>query len=96
MGFKSKARKKRVAANEASGKSGKSEKEEFVGQVNCQVAGCGGFADKKIGGRRIAFDRAADVWGEDGLNGQSRRVSVCKAHYREWKKAKKDDLDEWS
>ena len=60
------------------------------------VAGCDNFADKKIGGRRLAFDRAADVWGEDGIEGQSRRISVCKSCYREWKKAKKDDMDEWS
>lgn len=96
MGFKSKARKKRAAADAAAGRTGKREKEEFVGEVRCDVAGCENFADKKIGGRRIAFDRAADVWGEDGLEGQARRISVCKPHYREWKKAKKDDLEEWS
>ena len=49
-----------------------------------------------MGGRRIAYDRAADVWGEDQLSSDSRRLSVCKQHYREWKKARKDDPDEWS
>jgi hypothetical protein len=49
-----------------------------------------------MGGRRLAFDRAADVWGEDGLASDGRRLSVCKQCYREWKKAKKDDPDEWS
>ena len=96
MGFKSKARKKRAAVEAAAGRTGKDKKEEFVGQVRCDVAGCENFADKKIGGRRLAFDRAAEVWGEDGIKGQSRRVSICKVHYREWKKAKKDDFDEWS
>ena len=73
MGFKSKARKKRAAADAAAGRTVKDKKEEFEGQVRCSVAGCDNFADKKIGGRRLAFDRAADVWGEDGLEGQSRR-----------------------
>ena len=96
MGFKSKARKKRAAADAAAGRTVKDKKEEFEGQVRCSVAGCDNFADKKIGGRRLAFDRAADVWVEDGIEGQSRRISVCKSCYREWKKAKKDDMDEWS
>ncbi len=96
MGFKSKARKKRAAADAAAGRTVKDKKEQFEGQVRCSVAGCDNFADKKIGGRRLAFDRAADVWGEDGIEGQSRRISVCKSCYREWKKAKKDDMDEWS
>ena len=96
MGFKSKARKKRSAADTAVGRTGKDSKEGFEGQVRCQVAGCENFADKKIGGRRLAFDRAADIWGENGLDGSERRVSICKVHYREWKKEKKDDLNEWS
>ena len=96
MGFKSKARKKRAAADAAAGRTGKAKKEEFVGQVRCNIAGCENFADKKIGGRRLAFDRAVDVWGGDGFGGQSRGVSICKSHYREWKKATKDDFDEWS
>ena len=59
MGFKSKARKKRSAADTAAGRTGKDLKDEFEGQVRCQVAGCENFADKKVGGRRLAFDRAA-------------------------------------
>ena len=96
MGFKSKARKKRAAADAAAGRTGKAKKEEFVGQVRCNIAGCENFADKKIGGRKLAFDRAADVWGESGLNKDSRRVTVCKSCYRAWKKAKKDEPTEWT
>ena len=35
MGFKSKARKKRAAADAAAGRTGKDKKEEFEGQVRC-------------------------------------------------------------
>ena len=43
MGFKSKARKKRAAADAAAGRTGKDKKEEFEGQVRCNVAGCENF-----------------------------------------------------
>ena len=95
MGFKSKARKRRQAATAAAGSAAKSV-EEYVGEVKCDVAGCDNWADKKIGGRKLAFDRAADVWGESGLNKDSRRVTVCKSCYRAWKKAKKDEPTEWT
>ena len=95
MGFKSKARKRRQAATAAAGSEDKSV-EEYVGEVKCDVAGCDNWADKKIGGRKLAFDRAADVWGESGLNKDSRRVTVCKSCYRTWKKAKKDEPTEWT
>jgi len=94
MGFKSRAKKKQKLASAAKG-SPKKEKEEYSGVIRCDVSGCENWADKKIGGRKLAFDRAADVWGEDGLLGNSRRVSVCKSCYREWKKSKKDDPNEW-
>ena len=95
MGFKSKARKRRQAAAEAADPEDKSV-EEYIGEVKCDVAGCDNWADKKIGGRKLAFDRAADVWGESGLNKDSRRVTVCKSCYRAWKKAKKDEPTEWT
>ena len=95
MGFKSKARKRRQAAAAAAGPEEKSV-EEYVGEVKCDVAGCDNWADKKIGGRKLAFDRAADVWGESGLNKDSRRITVCKSCYRTWKKAKKDEPTEWT
>ena len=95
MGFKSKAHKRRQAAAAAAGSEEKSV-EEYVGEVKCDVAGCDNWADKKIGGRKLAFDRAADDWGESGLNKDSRRVTVCKSCWRAWKKAKKDEPTEWT
>ena len=95
MGFKSKAHKRRQVAAAAAGLEEKSV-EASVGEVKCDVAGCDNWADKKIGGRKLAFDRAADVWGESGLNKDSRRVTVCKSCYRAWKKAKKDEPTEWT
>ena len=95
MGFKSKARKRRQVAAAAAGPEEKTV-EEYVGEAKCDVAGCDNWADKKIGGRKLAFDRAADVWGESGLNMDSRRVTVCKSCYRAWKKAKKDEPTEWT
>ena len=95
MGFKSKARKRRQAAAAAAGPEEKAI-EEYVGEAKCDGAGCDNWADKKIGGRKLAFDRAADGWGESGLNKDSRRVTVCKSCYRAWKKAKKDEPTEWT
>ena len=95
MGFKSNARKRRKEAGLGSNSSSKSD-EEYVGEVRCDVAGCQNWADKKVGGRKLAFDRAADVWGESGLSRVSRRISVCMSCYRHWKKAKKDEPTEWT
>ena len=94
MGGKSNARKKR----QQSGSDGIAKKStiEFGGQVKRDVSGCNDWADKKVGGRKLAFDRAADVWGESGLSSDSRRVKICKSCYRTWKKAKKDEPTEWS
>tara|TARA_B100000676_G_scaffold225034_1_gene222609 strand:+ start:2140 stop:2424 length:285 start_codon:yes stop_codon:yes gene_type:complete len=94
MGFKSNARKRREQS--AGSEDTEKPKEEFVGQVKCDVSGCNNWADKKVGGRKLAFDRAADVWGESGLTRDSRRITVCKSCYRAWKKAKKDEPTEWS
>ena len=95
MGFKANARKRREAASAATG-SQKKEAEEYVGEIKCDVAGCDNWADKAIGGRKLAFDRAAEVWGESGLSKDSKRVTVCKSCYRAWKKAKKDEPTEWT
>ena len=94
MGFKSNARKRRDVS--AASVDSKKSEEEYIGQVKCDVAGCNNWADKKVGGRKLAFDRAADVWGESGLSRDSRRITVCKSCYRAWKKAKKDEPTEWS
>ena len=95
MGFKANARKRRQAAATASGPAEKGD-EEYVGEKKCDVADCDNWADKKIGGRRLAFDRAVDVWGESGLSTEAKRVTVCKPCYRSWKKAKKDEPTEWT
>ena len=71
MGFKANARKRRQVAAAASGASEKKQ-EEYVGEKKCDVADCDNWADKKIGGRRLAFDRAVDVWGESGLSTEAR------------------------
>ena len=94
MGFKSNARKRREQS--AGSEDTEKPKEEFIGQVKCDVSGCNNWADKKVGGRKLAFDRAADVWGESGLTRDSQRITVCKSCYRAWKKAKKDEPTEWS
>ena len=76
MGFKANARKRRQDAAAASGPTEKKQ-EEYIGEKKCDVADCENWADKKIGGRRLAFDRAVDVWGESGLSTNDRRVTVC-------------------
>ena len=78
MGFKANARKRRDAASAAAGPQEK-EAEEYVGEIKCDVAGCDNWSDKKIGGRKLAFDRAVDVWGESGLT-KIRSVSQYASH----------------
>ena len=95
MGFKSKARKAR-------GESGKSEgqkrrrKELGDGEKPCCIKGCDKWADKSHGGRSIAFDNLADVWDEDDLVGEGRRLAICKPCYRHYKKEKKEDESQTS
>ena len=67
MGFKSNARKRRKVTTVSSGNS-KTEKKEYVGEIKCDVANCDKWADKKIGGRKKAYDWAVDVWGDSGLS----------------------------
>ncbi|MFL2963553.1 MAG: hypothetical protein ACJZ46_04870 [Candidatus Thalassarchaeaceae archaeon] len=95
MGFKSNARKRRKATAVSSGKS-EVDKKEYVGEIKCDVAGCDNWADKKIGGRKKAYDWAVDVWGDSGLSNESRRVALCKSCYKVGKKHKKDEPDSWS
>ena len=61
MGFKSNARKRREQSTGSEDK--KKSEEEFVGQVKCDVSGCGNWADKKVGGRKLAFDRVMGCMG---------------------------------
>ena len=94
MGFKSRARKRR---KHASGPSPGSEggKEEFQGDIPCDIKGCDNWADKKAGGRKMAYDRAVDVWGSSGISRKVRKISLCKPCYRTWKKEKKGEPKEW-
>ena len=95
MGFKSNASKRRKATTVSSGNS-KTEKKEYIGEIKCDVADCDKWADKKVGGRKKAYDWAVDVWGDSGLSNESRRVTLCKACYKIGKKHKKDEPDSWS
>jgi len=78
MGFKANARKRRQAAATASGPAEKAD-EEYVGEKKCDVADCGNWADKKVGGRRLAFDRAVDVWVNQAYPLKPRE-SQCASH----------------
>ncbi len=94
MGFKSKARKKRIATNDSSNEK-KSKDIEFEGSVSCDIKDCNNWADKKVGGRKMAYARAVDVWGSSAFPRKIKKVSLCKAHYRVWKKEKKGEPKEW-
>jgi len=90
MGFKKKARKAREARGEKTER--KSRRKELPdGEKKCAIKGCENWADKSHGGRSIAFDNLADVWDEDEIVGEARRLSICKPCYRHYKKEKKDD-----
>ncbi|MBT3357011.1 MAG: hypothetical protein HN534_01350 [Euryarchaeota archaeon] len=93
MGFKSKVRKRR--GNTGNGTSKDGDSEEYEGQIRCDIIECGNWADKKIGGRKMAYDRAVEVWGTSGVSRKVRKVSLCKPCYRTWKKEKKGEPKEW-
>ena len=95
MGFKSRARKRRDAASVSRAELGDEPKEEFQGELPCDIKGCGEWADKKAGGRKMAYDRAVDVWGSSGISRKVKKVSLCKPCYRAWKKEKKGEPKEW-
>ena len=90
MGFKAKARKARQGSGKDDGRKRRS-RELPDGEKPCAIKDCKNWADKSHGGRSIAFDNLADVWEEDQLVGESRRLSICKPCYRHYKKEKKDD-----
>ena len=76
MGFKSRVRKRR--GNTGKGTSEDGDSEEYEGQIRCDIIECGNWADKKIGGRKMAYDRAVEVWGASGVSRKVRKVSLCK------------------
>jgi hypothetical protein len=90
MGFKSKARKARSASGENTDRKRRS-KDPEDGEKTCAVKDCENWADKSHGGRSIAFDNLADVWDENDLQGEGRRLAICKPCYRHYKKEKKED-----
>lgn len=95
MGFKSRAKKRRQGSSaDREGTVGEG-KEEYVGETPCDIKGCENWADKKAGGRKMAYDRAVDVWGSSGISRKIRKISLCKPCYRTWKKENKGQPKEW-
>ena len=54
--------------------------------VSCSVGGCGNQGERSMSGSKAAM--APDL----GLGG-SKRVYLCRGHYKEWKKLTKEDRD---
>jgi hypothetical protein len=52
--------------------------------INCNVSGCENTAERSISGAKASM--APDL----GLGG-NKHVYLCKEHYKEWKKATKED-----
>ena len=96
MGFKSRARKRRGDTDEDKVTSEDGDSEEYEGKIRCDIIECDNWADKKIGGRKMAYDRAVEVWGASGVSRKVRKVSLCKPCYRAWKKEKKNEPKEWA
>ena len=95
MGLKSRARKRRGDASSSQGSWSNEEKNEYEGTLRCDIKGCENWADKAVGGRKLAYDRAVDVWGSSGVSRKVRKISLCKPCYRTWKKEKKGEPKEW-
>jgi len=95
VGFKSRAGRGGASAQAGAGAASNEDKPEFVGEVPCDIKGCERWADKKAGGRKMAYDRAVDVWGTSGISKKVRKISLCKPCYRTWKKEKKGEPKEW-
>ena len=55
--------------------------------VNCDVQGCDEKAGRSLSGSKAAM--ASDL----ALSSGNKRVYLCKQHYREWKKATKEDRE---
>ncbi len=54
--------------------------------VPCSVSGCENQAERSMSGTK------ASMAGEMGLGG-SKRVYLCREHYKEWKKSTKEDRE---
>ncbi len=55
--------------------------------VNCSVNGCTNTAERSISGSKASM--ASDLI----VNTSNKRVYLCKQHYKEWKKATKEDRE---
>ena len=55
--------------------------------VNCSVNGCTNTAERSISGSKASM--ASDLI----VNTANKRVYLCKQHYKEWKKATKEDRE---
>ena len=55
--------------------------------VNCSIQGCDQTAQRSMSGSKASM--ALDM----NLDSSSKRIYLCKAHYREWKKASKNERE---
>ena len=55
--------------------------------VNCSIQGCDQTAERSMSGSKASM--AVNM----GLDSTSRRIYLCKTHYREWKKASKNERE---
>jgi hypothetical protein len=55
--------------------------------VNCSVNGCENSAERSISGTKASM--ASDLV----VNTSNKRVYLCRQHYKEWKKATKEDRE---
>jgi hypothetical protein len=55
--------------------------------VNCGVSGCSNSAERSISGSKASM--ASDL----EVNTSNKRVYLCRQHYKEWKKATKEDRE---
>jgi hypothetical protein len=55
--------------------------------VNCSIQGCSQTAQRSMSGSKASMALNLD------LDSTSKRIYLCKAHYREWKKASKNERE---
>jgi hypothetical protein len=55
--------------------------------VKCSIQGCDQTAERSMSGSKASMAVNMD------LDSTSRRIYLCKTHYREWKKASKNERE---
>jgi hypothetical protein len=55
--------------------------------VNCSIQGCDQTAQRSMSGSKASMALNMD------LDSTSKRIYLCKTHYREWKKASKNERE---